>query len=123
MPKSSAKDKAILKGVRFPPDILAKIESRIEEENAGGNFSSWVLEACKHRLEPQSQICLTQPPAAPPVRGELTRQKKKFADFLMKGLNQTQAAILAGYSEKTARSKGSQLAKEPCVLAYMASMK
>lgn len=49
----------------------------------------------------------------------LTGQKKMFADALMKGSNQRQAAIHAGYSEKTAKVKGSQLAKDKDVLAYM----
>lgn len=49
----------------------------------------------------------------------LTGQKKKFADALMKGSNQTQSAIAAGYSEKTAKIKGSQLAKDKDVRAYM----
>lgn len=50
----------------------------------------------------------------------LTGQKKRFADALKKGSNQRQAAIAAGYSEKTAKVKGSQLAKDKDVLAYMA---
>lgn len=49
----------------------------------------------------------------------LTGQKKKFADALMKGINQRQSAIEAGYSEKTAKVKGSQLAKDKDVIAYM----
>lgn len=49
----------------------------------------------------------------------LTGQKKRFADALMKGSNQRQAAISAGYSEKTAKVKGSQLAKDKDVIAYM----
>lgn len=122
MSKSSTKDKATLKGIRFPPDLLAKIEASIESNNEDGNFSSWVLEACKHRLEPQPKIYPSQPPAnESPARGVLTSQKKKFADLLMKGITQTQAAILAGYSKKTARVKGCQLAKDPCILAYVAS--
>ena len=49
----------------------------------------------------------------------LTGQKKMFADALMKGSTQQQAAIQAGYSEKTAKVKGSQLAKDKDVIAYM----
>ena len=49
----------------------------------------------------------------------LTPQKRKFAKALASGTTQTDAAILAGYSEKTARSKGSQLAKEPEIAAYV----
>jgi phage terminase small subunit len=49
----------------------------------------------------------------------LTGQKRKFAIALMSGSTQTAAAIEAGYSEKSARSKGSQLAKDPDVIAFM----
>ncbi|EFJ1429489.1 terminase small subunit, partial [Escherichia coli] len=38
----------------------------------------------------------------------LTTQKRKFALALMSGKNRTASAITAGYSEKTARVKGSQ---------------
>ncbi|EJE3392565.1 terminase small subunit [Escherichia coli] len=50
----------------------------------------------------------------------LTTQKRKFALALMSGKNRTAAAIEAGYSEKSARCKGSQLAKDPEVLAFIA---
>jgi len=53
----------------------------------------------------------------------LTGQKKKFADALMRGENQTQSAKSAGYSEKTAKIKGSQLAKDKDVMAYMERVK
>ncbi|WP_249820410.1 terminase small subunit, partial [Escherichia coli] len=43
----------------------------------------------------------------------LTTQKRKFALALMSGKNKTASAIAAGYSAKTARIKGSQLAKDP----------
>jgi len=49
----------------------------------------------------------------------LTPQKRKFGKALATGNSQTDAAIIAGYSEKTARSKGSQLAKEPEIAAYV----
>ncbi|SQS79836.1 transcriptional regulator PchABC-homolog [Escherichia coli] len=42
----------------------------------------------------------------------LTTQKRKFALALMSGKNKTASAIAAGYSAKTARVKGSQLAKD-----------
>ncbi|WP_432762538.1 terminase small subunit, partial [Escherichia coli] len=38
----------------------------------------------------------------------------------MSGKNKTASAIAAGYSAKTARVKGSQLAKDPEVLAFIA---
>ncbi|MGK3686963.1 terminase small subunit, partial [Escherichia coli] len=46
--------------------------------------------------------------------------KRKFALALMSGKNKTASAIAAGYSAKTARVKGSQLAKDPEVLAFIA---
>ncbi|EBZ5718308.1 terminase small subunit [Salmonella enterica subsp. enterica serovar Oranienburg] len=49
----------------------------------------------------------------------LTGQKRKYAIALMSGSSQTKAAINAGYSEKSARSKGSQLAKDPDVIAFI----
>lgn len=49
----------------------------------------------------------------------LTAQKRKFALALMSGVSKTRSAIEAGYSEKTARSKGSQLAKDPEVIAFI----
>lgn len=49
----------------------------------------------------------------------LTGQKRKYAIALMSGSSQTKAAIDAGYSEKSARSKGSQLAKDPDVIAFI----
>ncbi|HBA9569343.1 TPA: terminase small subunit [Escherichia coli] len=50
----------------------------------------------------------------------LTTQKRKFALALMSGKNKTASAIAAGYSAKTARVKGSQLGKDPEVLAFIA---
>ncbi|MGR2788513.1 terminase small subunit, partial [Escherichia coli] len=50
----------------------------------------------------------------------LTTQKRKFALALMSGKNKTASAIAAGYSAKTARVKGSQLAKDPEVIAFIA---
>ncbi|WP_151706785.1 MULTISPECIES: terminase small subunit [Acinetobacter] len=55
----------------------------------------------------------------------LTEQMKKFAHAKLKTgedgrqLSNKQAAIEAGYSEKSAGSKGSQLAKDPEVLTYL----
>lgn len=51
----------------------------------------------------------------------LTGQKRRFAIALMSGSTQTAAAIKAGYSEKSARSKGSQLNKDPDVIAFINS--
>jgi len=49
----------------------------------------------------------------------LTAQKRKFAIALVSGMSQKDAAIKAGYSEKSARSKGSQLANDPEVIAFI----
>ena len=49
----------------------------------------------------------------------LTEQKKKFADCLRKGLSKTDAARMAGYSDKSAASRGSQLSRDEYVLAYI----
>ena len=49
----------------------------------------------------------------------LRGKKKLFADEYLIDRNATQAAIRAGYSEKTARSQGQRLLKEPKVKAYI----
>lgn len=49
----------------------------------------------------------------------LTAQKRKFALALMSGTSRKDAAIKAGYSERSARSKGSQLANDPEVIAFI----
>ncbi|QMV50951.1 terminase small subunit [Ewingella americana] len=49
----------------------------------------------------------------------LTTQKRKFAIALVSGMSQKDAAIKAGYSSKSARSKGSQLANDPEVIAFI----
>lgn len=53
----------------------------------------------------------------------LTAQKRKFALALISGMSKKDAAIKAGYSEKSARSKGSQLAKDPEVIAFIGRKK
>lgn len=49
----------------------------------------------------------------------LTAQKRKFALALMSGMSKKDAAIDAGYSDKSARSKGSQLSKDSEVIAFI----
>lgn len=49
----------------------------------------------------------------------LTDKKRRFADALMSGASNRDAAIAAGYSEKTAAQAGSRLAKDPDVLAHI----
>lgn len=53
----------------------------------------------------------------------LTAQKRKFALALISGMSKKDAAIKAGYSANSARSKGSQLAKDPEVIAFMSRKK
>ncbi|WP_136477001.1 terminase small subunit [Pseudomonas sp. DG56-2] len=50
----------------------------------------------------------------------LTDKKRRFADALQSGASKRDAAISAGYSEKTASQAGSKLAKDPDVTAYLA---
>lgn len=49
----------------------------------------------------------------------LTDQQKAFADFFIETGNATEAAKLAGYSEKTAYSQGGRLLKHVEVSAYI----
>ncbi|MBI0275670.1 terminase small subunit [Hafnia alvei] len=49
----------------------------------------------------------------------LTAQKRKFALALMSGATKVDAAKRAGYSEKSARNKGSQLAKDSGIIAFI----
>jgi phage terminase small subunit len=50
----------------------------------------------------------------------LTDKKRRFADALQSGASKREAAIAAGYSEKTASQAGSKLAKDPDVIAAIA---
>lgn len=49
----------------------------------------------------------------------LTSKKRLFADALLAGKNNKQAALAAGYSAASASAAGSRLAKDKDVLAYM----
>lgn len=49
----------------------------------------------------------------------MTDKQKKFADEYLIDLNATQAAIRAGYSEKTAYSIGDENLKKPEIKAYI----
>lgn len=49
----------------------------------------------------------------------LTDKKRRFADALMSGASQSEAAITAGYSERTAKQQGYRLARDPDVLAHI----
>jgi phage terminase small subunit len=50
----------------------------------------------------------------------LTDKKRRFADALQSGASKRDAAVAAGYSEKTASQAGSKLAKDPDVITYLA---
>lgn len=49
----------------------------------------------------------------------MREKQKRFAEEYLMDLNATQAAMRAGYSEKTAYSQGSRLLKHPQVKAYV----
>lgn len=49
----------------------------------------------------------------------LTGKKKAFAEAVLAGRSNKEAAILAGYSAKTASAAGSRLAKDPGILEYL----
>ncbi|QFS17029.1 terminase small subunit [Acinetobacter indicus] len=53
----------------------------------------------------------------------LTQKSKAFALSIAAGKSNREAAIDAGYSEKTASQKGSALAKDPEVIAYVEKLK
>lgn len=53
---------------------------------------------------------------------KLTKKERIFADEYVKTTNGTQSAITAGYSEKTARSKGSQLLTKVNVRQYISAI-
>jgi phage terminase small subunit len=50
-------------------------------------------------------------------KGELTVKQKLFVDYFIETGNQSQAAVKAGYSEKTARSTATELMKKPQIKA------
>ena len=56
---------------------------------------------------------------------QMTERQKRFVDeyILLKGRNQTQAAINAGYSPKTAYSIASENMKKPEIQDYLAQRK
>ena len=56
------------------------------------------------------------------AKKELTAKEKKICQFIADGENQTQAAILAGYSKENAASIASKTIKKPKVQAYLAEI-
>lgn len=53
---------------------------------------------------------------------ELTERKKRFCEYFIVSLNATQAAIKAGYSEKTAQEQSSRLLSSVMVQDYIAEL-
>ena len=51
----------------------------------------------------------------------LTGKKRAFADAVLAGKSNRDAAIIAGYSEKTASAAGSRLVKDPAIAAFIAA--
>lgn len=50
---------------------------------------------------------------------KLTEKQKRFADYFIETGNQTEAAIKAGYSERTARAIGSENLTKPNIRKYI----
>lgn len=53
----------------------------------------------------------------------MNEQKERFAKAKLRGLSNKEAAVAAGYSEKTASASGSRLAKDSDVLAEIERLK
>jgi phage terminase small subunit len=49
---------------------------------------------------------------------KLDIRQRKFVAYLVEGMNQTDAAIAAGYSAKTARAQAHNILKRPKIAAY-----
>lgn len=60
---------------------------------------------------------------APPEKQKLSDQHERFCQEYMIDLNQTQAAVRAGYSEDSARNQGYRLMNEPGVIARINELK
>lgn len=53
----------------------------------------------------------------------LTAKMRKFAQAVVNGLSNKDAAITAGYAEKTAAQAGAKLAKNPDIISYIEKLK
>lgn len=53
---------------------------------------------------------------------KMTIQRKRFCQYIVEGLNQTQAALKAGYKESSAKVMGSQLMSMDCIKEYIAEL-
>lgn len=124
--------------LRVEPPLEQGIKIALEQDG-DASVSAWIKRIIRKELQSRDIATCEKKltPAKPPEsvstivplesmknsapRGVFTNRKKLFAEALKKGMTQKAAAIAAGYSEKTAKVKGSQLAKDPHVVAYMAS--
>ncbi|MFP4865273.1 YlcI/YnfO family protein [Providencia rettgeri] len=46
-------NKSQYKGIRFPLDLIEKINMEVERDNF--NFSSWVIDACEKKLKSEKR--------------------------------------------------------------------
>ena len=53
------------------------------------------------------------------LAAQMSEKQIAFCDFYVETLNQTEAAILAGYSKKTARTTGSENMTKPYIKEYI----
>ncbi|MFQ0995758.1 MULTISPECIES: YlcI/YnfO family protein [unclassified Gilliamella] len=54
MPTKHINKKSVYKGIRFPHELIAKIDRAVEEEKNNTpsiSFSSWVMNACQKELD------------------------------------------------------------------------
>lgn len=53
MPTGSKNKRSTTKGIRFPHELIEKIDARValeKADNPDANFSAWVLDACNKKL-------------------------------------------------------------------------
>lgn len=65
------------------------------------------------RMDPQQKERMDE------LAARMSEKQKAFCDFYVETLNQTEAAILAGYSKKTARTTGSENMTKPYIKEYI----
>ncbi|MFQ1055099.1 YlcI/YnfO family protein [Gilliamella apicola] len=46
-------NKSFTKGIRFPHELIEKIDEQSQKENT--NFSAWVIAACREKLNKQNK--------------------------------------------------------------------
>ena len=54
MATGNKNNKSSMKGIRFPHELIESIDKQVEKENKQGdktNFSAWVVDACKEKLD------------------------------------------------------------------------